>query len=51
MARVDWEYAEGYSDIAHHTTSSKAISEPETIELHPYGCAKLRMTEMPFVKK
>ncbi|MBP3387691.1 MAG: glycoside hydrolase family 127 protein [Clostridia bacterium] len=51
MARVDWDYAEGYSDIAHHTTNSKAISSPEDIELYPYGCAKLRMTEMPFVKK
>lgn len=48
MARVDWETAEGQEYISAKTPkSSKAISEAEELTLFPYGCAKLRMTEMP----
>ena len=28
---------------------TKAISEEETVELYPYGCSKLRMTELPLI--
>ena len=28
----------------------KSLSEPVTLELIPYGCAKLRMTELPLIK-
>ncbi len=31
--------------------SVEPISEVKEIELHPYGCAKLRMTEMPVLNK
>ncbi len=38
--------------IARKTPKSRvAISEPEVIELCPYGCARLRMTEMPVLGK
>ncbi len=48
MAKVDWPYADGYDTVADVTPASrKAISAPEEKQLYPYGCAKLRMTEMP----
>lgn len=50
LARINWEYEEGYCDIAKYKASPDPISDPETIMLHPYGCAKLRVTEMPFIK-
>ena len=51
MCRVDWDYAERYENVANHRPkSNKAIKDSETMELIPYGCAKLRMTEMPMVK-
>ena len=31
------------------TIGPKAVSEEEEIALYPYGCAKLRMTEMPII--
>ena len=52
LARVNWDYADGYNTVAEKTPRSRnAIGDAETIELIPYGCAKLRMTEMPIVKK
>ena len=30
--------------------SRKPKGEPISVELYPYGCAKLRMTEMPLIK-
>ena len=34
------------NDIA---SAFEALSAEETVELYPYGCAKLRMTEIPLV--
>ena len=52
LSRVDWDYAEGYTTVADKTPRSRtALSAPVDAELYPYGCAKLRMTEMPFVKQ
>ncbi|MBE6610541.1 MAG: hypothetical protein E7634_07720 [Ruminococcaceae bacterium] len=51
MCSVDWDYAEGYDTVpAAKPVSSAATSEPRPMALVPYGCAKLRMTEMPLVK-
>ena len=51
LARVAWEHANGYETVANETPASdKALCESETKVLYPYGCAKLRMTEMPFTK-
>lgn len=51
VARVAWDYAEGYNTVAARCPDSTlALSEPKEMELIPYGCAKLRMTEMPIVK-
>ena len=48
LSRVDWDYADGYDSVADRAPkSSAAIGEAEAATLYPYGCAKLRMTEMP----
>lgn len=49
---LHWEYADGYETIAaKKPTSRRAMGPEETHVLIPYGCAKLRMTEMPMVHK
>ena len=51
MCRVDWGYEDGYEDVCAKLPNSKeAKSSPVEIELYPYGCAKLRMTEMPLAE-
>ncbi len=51
LARVNWEYKDGYNTVADATPKSRnAISAPEEKLLIPYGCAKLRMTELPIAK-
>ena len=49
LSRINWELADGYERIpAPKPASPMAIAEPEDKVLHPYGCSRLRMTEMPF---
>ena len=49
VSPINWDYAEGYDSIcAPKPISPKATGEKRTVELYPYGAAKLRMTEMPF---
>lgn len=51
MSKIDWGYEDGYDCVSRYKPKSKiALSDNETKFLHPYGCSKLRMTEMPFVK-
>jgi hypothetical protein len=51
MQKINWGLEEGYEYVcAKLPESTEAISDIEEIDLYPYGCAKLRMTEMPFVK-
>lgn len=49
FSQVAWDYAEYYITVADKKPiSNKALSAPKEIKMIPYGCAKLRMTEMPF---
>lgn len=49
VQKIDWGYEEGYDTVcAKIPNSTKAIGEEHQIELYPYACAKLRMTELPF---
>ncbi len=50
MQQINWGLKFPYRSIARKTPkSTKPISEAQKIELIPYGCAKLRMTEMPIL--
>ncbi len=52
MAPVKWEWADGYDTVPEvKPVSNKAIGVVEEMSLVPYGCAKLRMTEMPQIRK
>lgn len=52
MQQVSWDFAEYYKCYsAYKPNSNKAISEVKKKTLIPYGSAKLRMTEMPMIKK
>ena len=51
VQKIDWGYADGYDTVCDKVPQSREpISEPEEIILHPYGCAKLRMTELPILE-
>lgn len=51
MCHINWGYAEGYDNVcAKKPLSRKPLDKPFKIKLYPYGCAKLRMTEMPIIK-
>lgn len=50
MQPVEWDYEDGYDTVAAaYPTGEKREGEPVSMQLYPYGCTKLRMTEMPLV--
>ncbi|MBR5258016.1 MAG: glycoside hydrolase family 127 protein [Clostridia bacterium] len=49
MRPVAWEYEDGYDSVCAKLPGSEPLGEKRTMTLYPYGCAKLRMTEMPFI--
>ncbi len=52
MQQIEWGLKFPYRSVCRKTPKSvKPISEIKEIELCPYGCAKLRMTEMPLLSK
>lgn len=49
--KIPWDFEDGFNSVcAKVPTSCEPIGEVEEVILYPYGCAKLRMTEMPFIK-
>ena len=51
VAPINWDMEDGFSTVcAKIPNSRKAEGEPREILFHPYGCAKLRVTELPFVE-
>ncbi len=52
MQKINWGLKFPYKTVCRKTPKSrKPISEITETELCPYGCAKLRMTEMPLLDK
>jgi len=52
MVKINWEPEDGYETVPSINPKDRTvISAPETKTLIPYGCAKLRMTEMPFAEE
>ena len=52
MKNIDWGLKFPYRSVCRKTPkSSEPISEEKEIDLCPYGCARLRMTEMPLLVK
>ncbi len=51
VKKIDWGCEDGYDTVcAKLPASREPLGEAEEIELYPYGCAKLRMTEVPMIK-
>lgn len=51
MQKINWGLKFPYRSVARKTPKSRIpVSAAEKIDLCPYGCAKLRMTEMPKFK-
>lgn len=49
-AKINWGLEEGYEKVcAKVPESRRKETEEETVVLYPYGCAKLRMTELPLL--
>lgn len=52
LCPVNWGCADGYETVAAvKPVSSVPVGEAERKQLYPYGCAKLRMTELPVCRK
>ncbi len=51
MRKIAWGLEDGYETVCAKVPESREpISDAVEIKLYPYGCAKLRMTEMPAIK-
>lgn len=51
MTKINWGLEDGYEKVCAKVPESReATGDAEKKELFPYGCAKLRMTEMPFAE-
>ena len=50
VIRIPWGLAPGYNTVCAEVPQSRTPwGEAKEIELFPYGCAKLKMTELPLV--
>ncbi|MBQ8551797.1 MAG: glycoside hydrolase family 127 protein [Clostridia bacterium] len=51
VKKIAWGTEDGFETVCAKIPASTApMGERETVSLYPYGCAKLRMTELPLVK-
>lgn len=51
LCEINWGLLDGYETVCDKIPHSTVpLSAPVEMELYPYGCAKLRMTEMPYQK-
>ena len=51
MVHIPWQTAKGQPFIcAPYPSDTTPISQPEMLWFVPYGCARLRMTDLPFAK-
>ena len=52
VKKIEWGYHRRFDSVcAKAPKSTKGLSDDIKIELYPYGCSKLRMTELPFADK
>ena len=48
---ISWGLEEGFETVCAKVPESREpMGEAREISLYPYGCAKLRMTELPLIK-
>lgn len=50
LRQIDWGLEDGYETVCAKTPGSlRPVSEERVLDLYSYGCAKLRMTELPLL--
>lgn len=50
VKEIAWGFEDGYDSVcAKESDSTIPLSEEKEVKLYPYGCAKLRMTELPLI--
>lgn len=50
VKKIEWGLEDGYETVCARVPESREpVSEREEVLLYPYGCAKLRMTELPLI--
>ena len=50
VKKIAWGLEDGYETVCAKVPQSRMpLSDAVSIELYPYGCAKLRMTELPLI--
>lgn len=50
VKKINWGLEDGYETVcAKVPESTEPVGEAKEISLYPYGCAKLRMTELPII--
>lgn len=50
VKRIHWDKLDGFDSVCAVSPSATSSDAPaEDMELYPYGCAKLRMTEIPLI--
>ena len=50
VKKISWGFEDGYETVCAKVPESRTpLEEEKEIELYPYGCAKLRMTELPWI--
>ena len=48
VKRINWEFEDGYESVAaKYPQDLTPVGAEELLEFYPYGCAKLRVTELP----
>ena len=48
--KINWGLEDGYENVCARVPESlDAVSDEEEITLYPYGCSKLRITEIPII--
>ncbi len=51
VRRIDWDYEDGFDTVcAKKPENPVPFGKEKTVDLYPYGCAKLRVTELPLIK-
>ena len=50
LKEIDWGLEDGYDTVCAKVPESiRPVSDEVEMDLYPYGCAKLRMTELPLL--
>lgn len=52
VQEIDWGLEDGYKSVCAKVPQSRVpLGQPQSVLLYPYGCAKLRMTELPLLSE